>query len=110
MCQSHDQEKAVRGVGQPAAGGGQRAGTFPQVHGNPPDQAALREVSQSAHTHTHGHTPGTALARLSSLLADGCLDLFTASPASSWKGWKNFLFPLQIFVLSFEVGCYTHHQ
>lgn len=52
MFQSHDQEEAVRGGGQPAAGGGQRAGTFPQVHGHSPDQAALREVSHSACTHT----------------------------------------------------------
>lgn len=44
VFQSHDQEEAVRGGGQPAAGGGQCAGTFPQVHGHPPDQAAFWEV------------------------------------------------------------------
>lgn len=53
--QSHDQKEAVWWGGQPAAGSGQCAWTFPQVHGHTPDQTAIWEVTE-VHTLTPTHT------------------------------------------------------
>lgn len=83
MFQSHDQEEAVWGGGQLAAGSGQRARTFPQVYGHTPDQTAFREVTYTnEHTHTShfirymcsslsSSSHGQSLVRISFLVATG---------------------------------------
>lgn len=50
LFQSHDTQEAVWGGGQPAPGGGQRAGAFSKVYGYPSNTPALWEVSTHSHS------------------------------------------------------------